>query len=162
MTTFVISDNHFGHKNIIKYCNRPFFSVDEMNSYMIFQWNSVVQDDDTVIHGGDFMFYKNDTGIFNSLKGEKILVRGNHDHKATLNLGWEKVVDRLDFVHNNVNVVIDHYPLVEWNRKTHGSIHLYGHVHDTEMIEIPNSFCICVEKIGYAPVSLDNFTTKKD
>ena len=35
MKVFVTADNHFYHKNIIKYCKRPFNSVREMNEYMI-------------------------------------------------------------------------------------------------------------------------------
>ena len=48
------SDTHFSHCNIIKYCNRPFKDVDEMNKILIQNWNNVVRPDDIVWHLGDF------------------------------------------------------------------------------------------------------------
>ena len=56
---FIIADHHFHHENIIKYCNRPFKSAEEMNSYMIHKWNSVVSEKDIVYHLGDFALASN-------------------------------------------------------------------------------------------------------
>jgi len=61
MSTFAISDPHFGHGNIIRFCNRPFSSVETMDQALMDNWNNVVGDYDTVIMNGDFMFYKVDT-----------------------------------------------------------------------------------------------------
>lgn len=52
--TFFTSDTHFGHANIINLCNRPFKDVNHMNNMLVENWNSVVSDDDTVFHLGDF------------------------------------------------------------------------------------------------------------
>ena len=50
---FVTSDPHFYHDNIIKYCNRPFSNVDEMNLTLIRNWNSkVTPEDDVYVIGG--------------------------------------------------------------------------------------------------------------
>ena len=49
MKYFFTSDSHFHHANIIKYCNRPFSSVEEMNQVMIERWNEVVKPDDVVV-----------------------------------------------------------------------------------------------------------------
>ena len=64
MNVFVISDHHFYHENIIKYCNRPFNSLREMNYTMIEKWNSVVSENDTVLHLGDFSFGDNTPSLF--------------------------------------------------------------------------------------------------
>lgn len=81
MTTFFTSDHHFFHKNIIKLCDRPFKDLDEMHTALINNWNEVVHEDDTVYVVGDFSFGRaNKTReILKRLKGDKILVIGNHD-----------------------------------------------------------------------------------
>ena len=56
MKTWVISDTHWYHENIIKLCHRPFLSAKEMNEKLIENWNSVVSRDDTVYHLGDVAF----------------------------------------------------------------------------------------------------------
>ena len=59
MNIWFIADPHFDHKNIIKYCERPFNTVEEMNQTLIERWNSVVKKDDKVFCiGGFFLFVK--------------------------------------------------------------------------------------------------------
>ena len=53
MKEFLISDTHIGHRNIIKYDNRPFASLDEHDGKIIELWNSIVGKDDLVYHLGD-------------------------------------------------------------------------------------------------------------
>lgn len=67
--TFVTSDVHFGHNNIIKYCNRPFQNSDEMDITIINNWNKIVNPDDEVYILGDFALIKaeNDKLKFNRL-----------------------------------------------------------------------------------------------
>jgi calcineurin-like phosphoesterase family protein len=77
---FFTSDHHFDHANIIKYCNRPFLSVDEMNEEIVKRWNQVVDANDTVYYLGDFSLGKGSVEKFvPRLNGEKYLVMGNHD-----------------------------------------------------------------------------------
>ena len=56
MVYWFTSDTHFGHKNIIEYCKRPFSSVEQMNEMLIKKWNNKVKVDDIVFHLGDFSF----------------------------------------------------------------------------------------------------------
>ena len=55
---YFTGDEHYGHRNVIKYCNRPFQDVDEMDREIIKRHNEVVGDDDTVYHLGDFTINK--------------------------------------------------------------------------------------------------------
>lgn len=74
------SDSHFGHANIIRYCHRPFDTVEKMNEYMVKIWNETVSEDDLVIYLGDFsLSFKPVEQYALRLNGEKYLVPGNHD-----------------------------------------------------------------------------------
>lgn len=77
MKVFVISDTHFGHENIIRYCNCPFRTVEEMDEAMIKNWNAVVTNKDTIIHLGDFCLTNKERciEILNKLNGKKILIK---------------------------------------------------------------------------------------
>ena len=85
MAIFYISDTHFGHKNVLKYDNRPYFTVAEMDADLIRRWNNAVKPTDTVYHLGDFSWLKpaEESEILQQLNGTKILIRGNHDYKPT-------------------------------------------------------------------------------
>lgn len=159
MKTFVISDTHFGHENIIRYCNRPYKSVEEMDTDLIMKWNSIVGPEDRVIHNGDYMFYKTDPGYFDHLNGQKELVKGNHDKHSVMKLGWKAIHDVLEFNHGSKRIVMHHYPYESWNHMFHGSIHLYGHVHEKILTNIKNRYNICVEWTNYSPVNLDYYTS---
>ena len=83
-----ISDLHIGHGNVLKFDQRPFFTLDEMHETIISNWNSVVNKNDDVYILGDFA-WKNDIGleVLKQLKGNKFLILGNHDR---LNADMEK------------------------------------------------------------------------
>lgn len=89
--TYLTSDNHFWHANVIKYCNRPYYSVEEMNEAMIYNWNSVVKPEDTIYCLGDFSFAGRSVELYSSrLNGNKILVPGNHDPIHPYNKHFKK------------------------------------------------------------------------
>ena len=90
MNYFLTSDTHFGHANIIKYCNRPFKDVEEMNSTIIRKFNERVKEDDICYFLGDFCFRGNNVhgngsrakfaDYRNKLNCKNIIfIRGNHD-----------------------------------------------------------------------------------
>ena len=90
--TFLISDTHFGHSNILTFKTedgspvRKFDSVLEMDTYIMENWNRVVGEDDKVYHLGDVCMsnFTHMKRIFDYLNGRKVLIKGNHDnHKLS-------------------------------------------------------------------------------
>jgi calcineurin-like phosphoesterase family protein len=80
MNTWFTSDHHFGHANIIKYCNRPFADAEVMNAALEKAWNETVAPEDLVYYLGDFaMSAALVPSIVRRLNGRKILIAGNHD-----------------------------------------------------------------------------------
>lgn len=161
--TWFISDTHFSHKNIIKYCNRPFSSIEEMDETLIANWNSRVKPNDTVFHLGDFAFSKQPERYLERLNGNITLIRGNHDHDNIVNAlamySNIEIVDYKEISIANRTIVMLHYPMYTWNKKPHGAIHLYGHVHNGNNFDlgIGNSAVnMCVEWWKYAPVNISD------
>jgi len=94
MTVWFTADLHLGHHNIITYCQRPFTDVEAMNNALVERWNAVVEPADTVYVAGDFALGKiaDTLPIVGRLRGQKLLVAGNHDRCWTGNgrraQGW--------------------------------------------------------------------------
>ena len=133
-----ISDTHWGHTNIIKYSNRPFNSVEEMNEALVKNWNERVQQHDTVYHLGDFAFTQYDAlkKTARRLNGTKHLILGNHDkaiiqHREDLISSgtFASIQNYVELKHAGEFFVLFHYGQRVWNKSHHGSIHLYGHSH---------------------------------
>ena len=141
MNHWFTSDVHFFfHKNIIKYCNRPFASVEEMNEVLINNWNSVVAPGDNVYSLGDFAMGKIDNikQVLSRLNGNIYMITGNHDeeiisHSDTLlNEGFVKqIVPYKEIRVNNQFICMFHYGCRVWNKSHRGSWLLYGHSHDS-------------------------------
>lgn len=131
------SDTHFGHKNIIKFCEktRPFSSIDEHDDHIISKWNSQVQPNDIVFHLGDFSFgnLTFTKGVLEQLNGRKVLIYGNHDQVIRDNESaqehFEACVDYLRVKIDGVTVILMHFPIFSWDCKGHGAYHLHGHTH---------------------------------
>lgn len=152
---YLISDTHFNHTNVIKYCNRPFVNTEEMNNYLIKQWNSVVKDDDTVYFLGDFCLGNRQTVIElgKQLNGHKILIMGNHDRvtkTAFIDAGFEEVYKKPTvFKFGNSELLLSHAPVYDTDYNN-----VCGHVHDMN-INDKKHFCVCVEQINYTPIELE-------
>lgn len=158
MNTFFAGDMHLGHRNIIKYCNRPFKSVEEMNETLIDNWNKVINKFDTVIVNGDFSLVGKDKCIEfgQRLKGRKILVLGNHDScslKTYYEAGFE-IVSKYPIVFDNF-AIVSHQPLFVNENSPYGNI--YAHVHDNPMYQDVTSttFCTSMERINFTPISYE-------
>jgi calcineurin-like phosphoesterase family protein len=139
-STFFTSDVHIFHRNIIKYSNRPFNSVEEMNAQLIKNWNNVVQPNDAVFSLGDFAFAKigHIIEVLQQLNGEITMITGNHDEeilnnrKLLLDMGLVKqIVPYKEIRVGNQFICLFHYGCRVWNKSHHGSWLLYGHSHGT-------------------------------
>jgi len=125
---YITGDHHFYHKNIIKYCNRPFESAEEMNNYMIHKWNHVVSKRDIVYHLGDFAFARNLDQvkiIKDQLKGEIILIPGNHDNISRLRKSGINVSNSDTIIIGNL--ALSHRPL---ENIENGFVNVHGHIHE--------------------------------
>jgi len=134
---FVISDLHFNHSNIIKYCNRPFVDADHMKEILIANWNSVVSNDDTVYVIGDFGF-GDVSNINGRLNGIIHLIKGNHDKPVTSRtFNFASVQKYLVLQIEHLNILLIHNPIYR-SAYSCGAPNvkydmcLYGHVHDRE------------------------------
>lgn len=135
---YFISDTHFNHYNIIKYCQRPFQDVSEMNNAIINNWNNIVKDEDIVYHLGDFALSKSEEvkKIFEKLKGNIFLIRGNHDGKSIKyyeDIGFHVLAYALIKL-DKYKLILSHYPLQD-NLIPQGYINLHGHIHDKKLNE---------------------------
>jgi len=134
---YYISDLHIGHENILRFDNRPFADVNEMNNKLIENWNARVRSDDTVYILGDFIWAKESewSSIVGSLGGNKVLIRGNHDPKqfsAATKRMFQEITDLKEIKDSGKHVVMCHYP-IPFFRASFAStaFMLYGHVHQT-------------------------------
>ena len=131
---FYIGDTHFGHANVIKYDERPFASVEEMDEAIIANWNSRVTNSDLVYILGDLSWHGDEKTIeiLERLNGSKILIRGNHDElSASVKKQFAKVCDYLEVKDNGTKVILSHYPMPFWNGQFQDTVHLYAHIHNT-------------------------------
>jgi calcineurin-like phosphoesterase family protein len=166
---FFTSDTHLSHRNIIKYCRRPFATIEEMNEAIISRWNSVVGKHDVVYHLGDVSFEKDKTKLtwmLRRLNGSKHIVWGNHDKgmkEAILAADWHDCgeLHTLNVPPESNNgvgqkIILCHYPLLTWDQSHHGSWMLHGHCHHT-LPPDQNSLRIDVGVDGwdYRPVTME-------
>lgn len=157
MTIWFTADNHFGHKNIIKYCNRPFKSAADMDQAMIANWNRVVHANDMVFHLGDvaFMEVGKAKHILQGLHGKIVLITGNHDKTRLETLPrWEAVHNYLETTIEGQRIVLSHYAMEDWNGAFHGSWMLHGHSHG-RLDKGNNRVDVGVDCWNYTPVSFE-------
>ncbi len=159
---YFTSDLHLGHKGIITMQNRPFENVVEMNRTIINNYNSCVNQDDTVYILGDIshhMTVEAVNEIIASLKGKKYLIKGNHDKNYDDRL-FEGICDFKEIAVNGSNIVLMHYPMMSWHKSRKGSIQLHGHIHGDETYNISNRdkgikrYDVGVDANKFMPVSI--------
>lgn len=159
---FYISDLHFGHWNIVRYDNRPFKSIEEMDNALIENWNKVVSNKDMVYILGDISWHdENKTvEIFKQLNGIKVLIRGNHDNikgGSELAKCFTSIQDYAELYLDKKNkVIMSHYPILFWNGQFRNSIHLYGHVHNSHQWNMCESWAEEMRQLQDIPGQMYN------
>lgn len=153
---YLIADTHFNHTKIIKYCDRPFNDVKEMNETIINNWNKVIGKDDIVYHLGDLGLGSFDElkEIFDILNGKKYLVMRNHDLNRSKNfylkLGFIDVYKKQCQIGN---LLLTHWP----TEVEDDTFNYYGHIHNKEENEHfldGKHKCISLEKTNYMPIEI--------
>lgn len=168
---FFTSDTHFGHKNIIKYCKRPFTSVEEMNEKLIENWNSVIGPDDIVFHLGDFAFGGSTlwNDVLNRLNGKIYLVIGNHDEhnlKDSYMSRFEWYGYQAHIYIEGKSIYLNHCPLLCFHGAWAGldaCWQLFGHVHSGPLTKegldvkrltnlFPTQYDVGVDNNNFTPI----------
>jgi len=178
---WIISDTHFGHKNICRgvtewrlpdgsvpiHQTRDFDSIGQMNDAIVNGINSVVGQDDVLIHLGDWSF-----GGFENIKifrdrivcQEIHLILGNHDHHIENNRSdcqelFASVNHYTKLMYKFDTLVLMHYPIDSWDGLNKGHIHLHGHVHlpTGKIFGKGRRMDVGIDgSLFFAPYSLDN------
>lgn len=135
--TYFTADLHLGHDNIISFCNRPFKNIEEMDKAIINNWNSKVTEKDEVWILGDFSYrsVKNVENYLQKLKGKKHLIIGNHDRTWMEKIDLDKYffsIDKISYTCvDSKNIIMCHYPIMEWSGYYHDYYMVYGHIHNS-------------------------------
>lgn len=165
---FIISDTHFGHENIIGYCDRPFKDTMQINMAMRDNWNSTVKPQDIVYHLGDvYMGWneKQDIGQFlASLNGHKRLVLGNHDNgkDTILHKAFQKIMVWRMFP--EFGLLLTHVPVhssalrrgPKGEQTNKDLVNVHGHIHNNPSPDGPY-INACVEWHSYRPVNIEEY-----
>ena len=156
---FVISDTHFDHANIIKYCNRPFNDTGHMNKIILRKWNRTVKPEDIVYFLGDLAMGKGNTAKWLArLNGKKIFIKGDHDEEVE----GQEMHKHLQIVHDGVSLLLVHDP-DKAPKDWHGWV-LHGHHHNNHLEGYPRMHArnrtvnASVELHDYRPVLLSRIT----
>jgi calcineurin-like phosphoesterase family protein len=154
---YTISDLHFGHGNIIDYCDRPFHDTEQMNASMREDWNRTVGEDDTVLFLGDVRHHPSEKSAaewLSELSGDVLAVRGNHDSGLTQN-SPHHVVESCTIRHGKYTFYCEHKPVQSPGWQIH------GHIHNNDIRNHPfidpqaQRVNVSAELLGYEPLLMD-------
>lgn len=155
---YVCSDCHFFHENIIKYCNRPFKSAEEMNEVIYTNWNATIPKDAKVFFLGDWVIgtdrkYSIGQVLHDELNGRKVFIKGNHDEKIQKYTSIKVVDGIIEVQYRGFSILMSHYPIYEFDH----DLQICGHIHNNEENEKLkwNMINVSMEVTDYKPVHID-------
>ncbi len=147
---FFTADEHYGHANIIRFCQRPFEDVDAMDAELIARHTSVVGREDTVGPAGDSPLQRTARAkeYIGQLHGEHVFLRGSHDRwlRGARDI-WEQEIA-------GQYLVVCHYAMRVWPRSHYNSWQLYGHSHGM-LPPVGKQWDVGVDNNNFLPVSFD-------
>lgn len=166
MARYVISDHHFGHANIIEYCDRPFGSVGEMNATLLDRHYETVDSGDVLVHLGDVaMDMQNGAETveyFEQLDGD-VLIRGNHDVGLDPGEAPFPVVESCIVRHGDYRFYCTHRPEDVPDGWDGWVLHGHHHNNDTETYPFvaydERRINVSSELLDYRPVTLETVTS---
>jgi len=163
-TIWVVSDTHFDHKDMVKYCGRP----ENFNEVIIDRWNKNIKPEDLVIHLGDFAFSNKERTkeLAMQLNGHKILTLGNHDERSFayyLDCGFDFACYQFSLKYFGKKMIFSHTPITssiieEYDLNIHG--HLHKGEHHEEYLKNPiynknrDKYILISVEDTYTPTSL--------
>lgn len=177
---FFTSDTHFGHKNVIEFCNRPFTDIKNMSEGLIQRWNDKVRSCDIVFHCGDVCWFnsRHDTKrVLEKLNGIIYIVLGNHDTRKQFELCDPEKIKILDdtatlYITGSteqekptkpIEIFLSHNPQMTWPHRMYGVPNFFGHIHsgpnskaehDQDLPLWDNQYDVGVDNNNYAPIEL--------
>lgn len=159
MKNWFSSDWHLGHKNVIRFDDRPFATIEEHDKAIIDNYNEVVVEEDNFYFLGDLSYKINTNRVdyyLSQLNGNKFFIKGNHCNSKIVKL-YEKHGTYLgqlaEITIEQQLIIICHYSMRVWNKSHRGSWHLYGHSHGS-LEHLPNgkSFDVATNLWNYYPL----------
>ena len=161
----MIGDTHFGNDRIVRF-RTQFQTEEEHSSFICKKWNETIKDRDIVYVLGDVADSHSGLRRFASLRGRKILVRGNHDVFST-----DEYLKYFEEVHGALlykGYWLTHIPIHP--EELYGRSNIHGHTHRGGPREVHYSsregrnrvprtpatyFCTCAEHIEFTPIRFD-------
>lgn len=154
------SDPHFGHANIIKYADRPFKTVHEMDETLVENFNKLIKPGDKLYILGDISFTGRDLKEYISrINGVKYFIRGNHDPKQFDKSLFEWVADVKLIKIGERSIFLSHFAHRVWPQSHYGAWHLYGHDHGN-LADYGRSTDVGVDPWSFRPVNYDELEAK--
>jgi len=142
---YLISDLHFGHKNMERWAkdHRYIPSIEEHDLWLIEQWNSIVTKRDVVKVLGDVAWTREGLEKVKLLNGTKHLVMGNHDTfgvQAYMDVGFRILPGLARYKRDTW---LSHAPIHP--SELRGKFNIHGHVHHNDNTNDPRYYNVCVE-----------------
>jgi len=169
---YFTSDQHYGHENIIKFCNRPFKNSWEFIEHSVKTHNEIVPKGARVFHNGDLFWrtlgLKAALDIINALNGQHYFIWGNHDELIEKNkvlrdqFVWCRDIAQVYHPKLDKPLVLCHYAMYVWRNSHRGAYHLYGHTHGNLPEQNNLSFDCGVDAWDYKPVSIEEVIEKME